>query len=348
MLTEKQIKEVKEHLDKSQNPVFFFDNDADGFCSFILLQKYIGRGKGVPIKSFPGISKEYFRKVGELNADYIFVLDKPIISEDFLKEVEQVNIPLVWIDHHEIENKKFPSFVSYYNPLYNKKKSNEPVTALCYQITQRKEDLWIAVAGCIADKFFPDFYPEFIKQYPNLSINSSNPFEIYYRSCIGKVSRILGYGLMDKTTNVINMIRLLVKAKNPYDVLNEDGKNFFMHKRFQEIKNKADNYIQEASSKIEDSRLLFFKYGGDMSISADISNELNYLFPDKFVVIAYVSGIKANISARGKGIKKIILKAIGGLDGATGGGHEDAVGAMVKVDDLEKFKSNLENILNHQ
>ena len=99
---------------------------------------------------------------------------------------------------------------------------------------------------------------------------------------------------------------------------------------------------------LEDSRLLFFKYGGDMSISADISNELNYLFPDKFVVIAYVSGIKANISARGKGIKKIILKAIGGLDGATGGGHEDAVGAMVKVDDLEKFKSNLENILNHQ
>ena len=30
MLTEKQLKEIREHLEKAQNPVFFFDNDADG------------------------------------------------------------------------------------------------------------------------------------------------------------------------------------------------------------------------------------------------------------------------------------------------------------------------------
>jgi single-stranded DNA-specific DHH superfamily exonuclease len=342
MLTKKQIKEIKEHLERAQNPVFFFDNDADGLCSFILLQRYIGRGKGVAIKSFPGLTKDYFRRVRELNADYIFILDKPVVDKDFFKEVEKVNLPVVWIEHHEIENKNFPSFVSYYNPIYNKKKSNEPVTALCFQITQRKDDLWIAVAGCIADKFVPDFYHEFIKQYPILAINSDDAFEIYYRSDIGKISRILGYGLMDRTTNVINMLKILMKAKTPYDVLNEDGKNFFMHTRFKEIKSKADKYIQQASFQINDSKLLFFKYSGSMSISSDVSNELSYLFPDKIIVVAYVSGIKANISARGKGIKKIILKSIEGLEGATGGGHEDAVGAMVKINDLEKFKENLE------
>jgi single-stranded DNA-specific DHH superfamily exonuclease len=348
MLTERQVGEIKEHLGLAQNPVFFFDNDADGLCSFLLLQRYLGRGKGVPIKSFPELTKEYFRKVRELGADYIFVLDKPLISEDFFNEVKKTNIPLVWIDHHETEEAKIPSFVNYYNPFYNKKKSNEPVTALCYQITNRKEDLWIAVSGCISDKFVPDFYPDFIKQYPNLSVNSDNAFEIYYRSEIGKISRIFGCSLMDKTTNVINMLWLLMRAKNPYEVLNEDGKNFFMHKRFQEIKNKTDRYIQEASSQITNSKLLFFKYGGTMSLSADISNELSYLFPDKLIVIAYLSGIKINISARGKKIKKILLESISDLNGATGGGHEDAVGATIKIEDLEKFKQKIQEIVNDQ
>ena len=38
-----------------------------------------------------------------INADYIFVLDKPLIEEDFFKEIEQINLPVVWIDHHTIE-----------------------------------------------------------------------------------------------------------------------------------------------------------------------------------------------------------------------------------------------------
>ena len=83
MLTEKQVAEIKSHLEKAQNPLFFFDNDQDGLCSFLLLQKFIERGKGVSIKSFPDLTEEYFRKVHELNADYIFILDKPIVSEKF-------------------------------------------------------------------------------------------------------------------------------------------------------------------------------------------------------------------------------------------------------------------------
>ena len=61
MLTEKQVKEIKEHLDKAQNPLFLFDNDQDGLCSFLILQKYIKRGKGYPIKVSPELTKDYFR-----------------------------------------------------------------------------------------------------------------------------------------------------------------------------------------------------------------------------------------------------------------------------------------------
>ena len=157
MLTKKQIKEIREYLSNSQNPLFFFDNDSDGLCAFLLLQRYIGRGKGVPIKSRPELSKDYFRKVEELNADCIFILDKPIISQEFFEEVRKVNIPVVWIDHHPLEQ-EVPDFVSHYNPLYNKKKNNEPTTYLAYQVSQKKEDLWLAVTGCTSDKTYFDFF----------------------------------------------------------------------------------------------------------------------------------------------------------------------------------------------
>ena len=349
MLTKKQILEIREHLEKAQNPIFFFDNDGDGLCSFLLLQRWLGRGKGIPIKSFPELTSNYFRKVKELNADYIFILDKAEISEGFFEEVEKVNIPVVWIDHHEINKEEIPEFVNYYNPVFNKSKTNEPVTALCYQITNKKEDLWIAVVGCISDAFVPDFYSDFKKNYPDLVIESNDVLDIYYDSQIGKIGKILNCGLKDKTTNVISMLKFLMKVKTPYEVLEENSKNYTMHKRFEEI-NKKYQKLMEKARKIgkASEEFLFFQYAGDLSISSDLANGLRHEFPEKFIVVAYVTGVKANISVRGKGVKKLVLKAIKGLEGATGGGHEDAVGAKVKVKDLEKFSERLEKLIQNK
>lgn len=345
MLTKKQVKEIKEHLNKAQNPIFFFDNDQDGLCSFLLLQRYLERGKGVSVRSFPELNKDYFRKVNELKADYIFILDKPVVSEEFFKEAEKINIPVVWIDHH-ILDKAIPHFVNYYNPLLNKPKSEEPVTALCYQITNKKNDLWIAVVGCIFDQFVPKFYSEFEKKYPDLSIKSKKPLDIYYKSQIGKITRIFGFGLKDRTTNVINMMRFLMKVKTPYEVLQENSKNQTMHYRFKQVESKYQKLLEKAISiGKKQGKMLFFQYGGDLSISGDLANELGYFFPDKTIVVAYIKGVKANISIRGKKSRDIFLEAIKDLEEATGGGHEDAVGGQIQFEDLEKFRENLERII---
>lgn len=343
MLTKKQVKEIKEHLNKAQNPIFFFDNDQDGLCSFLLLQRYLGRGKGVPIKSFPGLNKDYFRKVNELKADYIFILDKAVVLEEFFKEAEKINIPVVWIDHHIVDKETIPSFVNYYNPLLNKSKSEEPVTALCYQITNKKNDSWIVVVGCIFDKFVPKFYSEFEKKYPDLSIKSRKPLDIYYKSQIGKIARIFGFGLKDRTTNVINMMRFLMKVKTPYEVLEESSKNYTMHHRFKQVESKYQNLLEKAvSTGKKQGKMLFFQYGGDLSISGDLANELSYFFPDKTIVVVYLKGVKANISIRGKKSRDILLEAIKDLKEVSGGGHEDAVGGQIRIEDLEKFRENLE------
>src|SRR3989344_156776 len=346
MLTEEQIEEIREHLERAGNPIFFFDNDPDGLCSFLLLQRYTEKGKGVPIKSFPEMDVSYFRKVEELNGDYIIILDKPIVSKSFLEEARAHNIPIVWIDHHDVQMEEgMPDYVNYYNPLLNEDKSNEPVTYLCYQIIneeRKKMDIWLALVGCVSVRFVPDFIDNFKKEYPDLIIDSDDAFDIYYGSRIGKIVRIISFALKDRTTNVINMIRFLLVAKSPYEVLDESTKNFSMHSRFRQIDNKYQRLLKKAEEVEKASKnLLFFQYGGDMSISADLSNELSYRYPKKIVVVVYITGVKANISARGKNVKEPILKSISGLDNASGGGHDDAVGAQIKVEEIEKFRESL-------
>jgi single-stranded DNA-specific DHH superfamily exonuclease len=62
--------------------------------------------------------------------------------------------------------------------------------------------------------------------------------------------------------------------------------------------------------------------------------------------VAYTKGAKINISARGLKIRDKIVKIVSELDNATGGGHENAVGAQINKDDLEKFKKKVKDYFN--
>lgn len=351
-LTKSQITEIKEHLERAQNPLFLFDNDQDGLCSFLLLQRYLGSGKGFPVKNARSSGKDYTRKIREFDSDYIFILDVPEFSEEFLEEVEKFNIPVVWIDHHGISKEVIPNFVDYYNPFFNKESSSEPVTYLSWQIVgkTRKQDLWLGVVGCISDKFVPDFYDDFKKDYPELSLDKKNPdaFDILYGSEIGKIARIFGFGLKDKTTNVIHMMKFLMnRSRTPHDVLVESGDNKTFHKRFTEIEKKYSALINKAKKNVsKEEGFVFFKYAGDISMSSEIANGLSYIFPEKYIFVAYTKGGRVNISGRGKNVREIVLGIIRNLEDATGGGHENAVGAQINKEDLETFEESLKGSLN--
>ncbi len=345
MLNKKEVKEIREHLERAQNPIFFFDNDSDGLCSFLLLQRYIGRGKGVCIKSFPFLEKSYFHKVRELNSDYIFILDKPEVSQDFLEEASKLNLPVVWIDHHEIDRDLVPKFVYYYNPIFSSG-DNAPVTTLCYQVSNKKEDLWIAVAGAIADCYLPDYYAEFEKRYPDLSVKAKKAFDVLYNSEIGKLSAIINAGLKDTTTNVVSMLKFLIKAKTPYEVLEETPKNHLMHKRFKEIEGKYNLLLDKAKQKAGKDKILFFKYSGNLKVNGELANQLSYLFPKKIIIVAYVGDAKVNLSIRGEDILPIFEKVILNFKEAHGGGHQNSVGGQLHVKDLDKFISLMKQEIN--
>jgi hypothetical protein len=202
------------------------------------------------------------------------------------------------------------------------------------------------VVGCISDGFVPKFYSDFEKKYPEFSIKSKTAFDIFYKSQIGKIARIFSFGLKDRTTNVIGMLRFLMKAKSPGEVLEENSKTYTLLKRFSQIDSKYQKLLNKAIPIAKKSgKLLFFQYGGDLSISGDLANELSYLFPEKVIVVVYIKGLKGNVSMRGTKIRETFLKSIEGFENATGGGHENAVGGQMNIEDLERFRSNLEKLI---
>ena len=49
-LSKNQIHQIRESLDSCKNPLFFFDDDQDGLCSFLQLYRCKGEGKGIIVK----------------------------------------------------------------------------------------------------------------------------------------------------------------------------------------------------------------------------------------------------------------------------------------------------------
>ncbi|MBT4375882.1 hypothetical protein HOD29_00705 [archaeon] len=337
MLGEKQINEIREHLEKAQNPLFYFDNDQDGIASYLILRRYLERGNGFAVKSSP-MGEDYLRRVDEVNPDYIFILDQPEVTGEFFEELRKFNVPVVWIDHHEIDFSKIPSWVNYYNPFFEGKDKSEPTSSLCYSVTRRKEDLWLLIVGCISDRFIPEEYGGFLEKYPELGIDADDPFEIFYESDIGKIARMIGAGLKDRTTNVVKMMRFLVDVKTPFEVLEEVRGNHEMHEKFREINDRYNKIMSKAKSEVGVSNVLFFKYSGQTSMSADLANGLSHLYPNKIIVVVFVRGSRVNVSMRGKHIRNKVLEILSEISMATGGGHEHAVGAQFYSEDLDRFE----------
>jgi single-stranded DNA-specific DHH superfamily exonuclease len=334
MINQEQIDDIRAHLEQSQNPLFLFDNDADGLCSFVILRRAIGRGKGVAIKTYPELSTQYLRKIDEFNPDSVFILDKADVSKEFIEEVAQKGIPIIWIDHHPTKTSPEAISKTYY---YNSGESSEPTTYMCQKIFNRQEDSWFAMIGCISDVYTPDFAKSFGREYPELYSHELTAFQAMHSTEIGKFTFMLNFGLMNTTTNVVKLMKYLLNASSPYDLLEENSWTAEFHKRYAELRSELDVLVVKAREKINDGPVLLFAYSGKTSMSSILAGRLYFENPDKLIVVAYKKVDKINISIRGKGAKKLTNLIVDKIDGATGGGHEEATGAMIPTDAWDQF-----------
>ena len=338
MLTDQQIQEIREHLEKSKNPLFFFDDDPDGLVAFLLLKKKVKRGKGGCVKASPMSESIYLTKIRENKPDRVFILDRPVLNQEL---IDKIKVPIVWIDHHtplQREN------VNYFNPMKGDKPDNRPTSYWCYRVVL--ENLWVALIGIIGDWYVPEFMDKF--EYKELIEGADNPPDILFKSRFGILVKVYSFVLKGQTSDVKKSIKILSEIESPYEILDqttERGK--FIWKRFEKINKEYENLLNKAFEiPVEDSLYLFKYPSTKMSFTGALANELLCKVDAKLIIIAREKGEDVRLSLRSSKVKVLpmLRKALEGIDGY-GGGHEYACGSSVKRHDFERFIDNLKNEL---
>lgn len=332
MLTEKEKKQIREELICTR-PLYLFDDDPDGLCSFLLLYKYVREGKGVIVKSKPVIGKGFVRKVDEYQPDKVIILDVPMIDDEFL---DNVKIPILWIDHHEVQDTK----VKYYNT--RKNNSTLPTSYACWQVVDEND--WIAMVGCVGDWHLPkDLKKRFRDKYPDLLDDVDKPEDALFNSKLGELVKIISFNLKGKSEEIKKSIKILTRINDPYEILEQktpQGK--YIYKKYEKI-NKEYEALKSRALRNTDDEFLIFEYSGDrLSLTQDLSNELMFMFPEKVIIIAREKNEEMKCSLRSEKyvLSEALGKAICNVEGY-GGGHEHACGACIKKRDFERFIENL-------
>ena len=336
MLTQKEIEFLQEELITAKNPLFIYDGDGDGLCSFLQFYKLNPECHGVVFKKAGSLDAEFLRKVGEYHPDAIFILDIANVDQEFLDKVKNA----YWLDHHSPSERKN---VKYYNPMIKSKgKDNKPISYWAYKITG--ESSWLAMTGCVGDWFLPpDIRKKFDEEYPGLIDKKiKKPEDALFKSKIGTLSRALSFILKGKTKEVMDCVKVLTRIQHPNDILEQStSRGKFIWKKY--LKTNSIYNLLIKSVKVTKDKIILFKYSSDKtSLTSEMSNELLFRYPKKFIIIAREKNGEMKCSLRSSKYKvRIILKkALQGIDGY-GGGHLHACGAAVKATDFDRFLENI-------
>lgn len=333
MLTQAQFGEILYELETAQRPLFFFHDDADGVCSFLLLYRHVMRGKGIMVKAVPVVDDKYIRQVEEYSPDKIFILDLAIVEQSF---IDKTGIPIVWVDHHEPLQREG---VKYFNPMLSKEKSNTSVTELCYNVV--KKDIWIAAVGSVSDWQIPRFIKEFSEQYPKLlDAKVKKPEDALFNSGVGHLARIMNFILKGSTSDAMRAVKVISRIDDPYEILDQKSpRGRFIMKKFMTINEHYEKLLKTALKSVKKGNMLLFEYKeAKFSFTGELANELLYRYPSKAILLCREKSGEMRCSLRSAGIAilPVLKKSLEGVDGM-GGGHQNACGCSVKVKDFPKF-----------
>jgi single-stranded DNA-specific DHH superfamily exonuclease len=136
----------------------------------------------------------------------------------------------------------------------------------------------------------------------------------------------------------------LQKINTATELLEENSNTIELHKKYNKLMEYVEKIVKKA--KTFDNKLVLLIYSGENSLSSEISNYMYLHNKNKFVVVAFRKPDVFNVSIRGKNAKKILAKSIAKIEGASGGGHDEACGARIPADNFEEFKENIIKELN--
>lgn len=362
----------------SKNVALFYDDDPDGICSGVILEKLLER-KGFSVKlrlyrnkEAPPYSEKFIENIKKNNIDLLVSTDFCIAGfgfhEAYKKFITEENIKVLNIDHHQDdaiysfdENK-----VLYINSNNTQKEisgSQYCCSKFTYDIAVKLEPGlvildWVASIGIIGDSNYYT-WGNFIKEVITKQ-NKQEEKEIplpeepddYYLIPHGKAANYMFFGIGKERNEIQKIYEATYSARDVKELLN------FL-KQYDVIKREAYDYIENYEYLVKNNpptkgelNVAEIEILGDHLIGNIVANLISARYPETiFFVYHKQSDGYTHISSRlqtGKiNLGKIFEKCGKNLENTNAGGHINAAGCRVPDNLFKSFRNSFYGELEH-
>lgn len=335
MIPKKELEQIKKELEECQNPFFFYHDDPDGICSFLLLRHFKGEGDGHIVKPSPELRAEHAMLVPE-GCDKVFVLDVARVLQEF---VDSVKVPVIIIDHHDVLN---VSNCKYFNPRIKNPEEYTPVSSICYEaVGEGDYALLIGMIGTMGDLAEDQpLYEKFYNRFGELVGDKRERFDVTFNTKIGKLIRTFEFNLKGKQSEIKKSVSIITRSKDPLKFLDPETKDEkFIYEKYERVNEEYEKQLNKAL-KIKDDPYVFIYEAGDFVLGGDLGKEIPYKVPGKrmYIICREKAGYMiCSLRTHQKvDLNEFLKKAFKKVEGS-GGGHPVAAGCGIKKSDFEKF-----------
>jgi single-stranded DNA-specific DHH superfamily exonuclease len=340
-LSPEQLQEFRTRVLEAKRPLFFYDDDGDGLCSYLLcLRARSGDSQGYRVHASAAVTADLVRKVDEVQPDLIVILDKPYLEQAF---VDAVSCPIIWLDHHEPQSLAgFGGRVTYFNPRVADDADNRCTTHWAWHALGREEDLWLAAIGVIGDWQLTDVAQAFSAAHPDLLGPVATAPQAMYEQPFGVLTRLVQFNLKGDSSDVRTAIKILARVETHTELLlHKTPRAKLLWKRYEKINREYERLLVEVRTSASDKPILLHVFGElAISLISELSNQLIHEYPDKIIFLARSHNGEHKLSIRSASVPVApAVKTALVTSGARGnaGGHTLACGGKILDEDFPKF-----------
>jgi single-stranded DNA-specific DHH superfamily exonuclease len=344
-IPDEELHKFKERVLAAKRPLFFYDDDCDGLCSFLTCVHSRGDGVGVRMQNSATVTPEFLRKVDENLPDLIVVLDKPYIDQQF---IDGTSIPILWLDHHAVQHPKGDN-ITYLNPRQYNDLDNRCTTYWVYKALGNPKYLWLAAVGSVADWQLNEYVTDFQRQKPELLTTMESPSHALFSEPFGTLCKMIYFNLKGDAGEVRTAIKILTRIETPEELLaHTSPRAKLLHKRFEVVNKQYERLLRAAKAHISEDPILYHIFPHmEISLISELSNQLLHEYPDKIIFVGREHNGETKFSIRGSqaDIASAVKAAMATGIRGNSGGHTHACGGNIPSEDFHRFvtafKANL-------
>lgn len=366
----KQSETILSHIFTENSAFLLFHDDADGCCAAAILLNLVSKqakhgflGFASPENHSVELTPRLLEKLQEKSPSFIVSLDLALT-----KSVEKIKTLLSFLkahiliyDHHiQSKSLRWSDRCIHINPL-NFNLGNKPAAHYSYVLyknyMKKTNACWVAAVGAVADyraKECRDLLQEVRNRYPSLY-----PFETIsqataLRSPLMTMAHLVNAGYQHSDYSgariAVEALDEALQMDDPTMLLEgKTEKATLLHRYRQEVDKELSKYLEQFDSKAEfhsDSQLAVYSIKPKFNITSQIATQLQHNNPNTTIaVISPETQETMKVSLRRGSKVKTDLATLAestttGLVQASGGGHRDAAGCILRNEDIDLWKKN--------